>query len=88
VSNRKVLVVGGGIAGLTLTIALRRRGIDVDVVELQPQWNILGVGISLLTEYVGWLGVSLQLPVALAVLLIVILVRPAGLFGHVVVRRV
>jgi branched-chain amino acid transport system permease protein len=49
---------------------------------------ILGVGINLLTEYVGWLGSSLQLPVALAVLLIVILVKPAGLFGHVVVRRV
>jgi branched-chain amino acid transport system permease protein len=49
---------------------------------------ILGVGIELLTEYVGWLGSSLQLPVALAVLLIVILVKPNGLFGRVVVRRV
>ena len=46
-SNRRVLVVGGGIAGLTLAVALRRRDIAVDVVELQPQWNILGVGISL-----------------------------------------
>jgi 2-polyprenyl-6-methoxyphenol hydroxylase-like FAD-dependent oxidoreductase len=44
---RKVLVVGGGIAGLTLAVALRRRGIGVDIVELQPQWNVLGVGISL-----------------------------------------
>jgi len=44
---RKVLVVGGGIAGLTLAVALRRRGIDVDVVEIQPRWNVLGVGISL-----------------------------------------
>jgi 2-polyprenyl-6-methoxyphenol hydroxylase-like FAD-dependent oxidoreductase len=47
VSSRRVLVVGGGIAGLTLAVALRRRDIAVDVVELQPQWNILGVGISL-----------------------------------------
>ena len=46
-SSRKVLVVGGGIAGLTLSVALRRRGIAVDVVELQPRWDILGVGISL-----------------------------------------
>lgn len=45
--SKKILVVGGGIAGLTLAVALRRRGIDVDVVELEPQWNILGVGISL-----------------------------------------
>jgi 2-polyprenyl-6-methoxyphenol hydroxylase-like FAD-dependent oxidoreductase len=48
VSNRgKVLIVGGGIAGLTLAVALRRRGIAADVVEIAPQWNILGVGISL-----------------------------------------
>ncbi len=40
-------MVGGGIAGLTLAVALRRHDIAVDVVELQPQWNILGVGISL-----------------------------------------
>jgi 2-polyprenyl-6-methoxyphenol hydroxylase-like FAD-dependent oxidoreductase len=43
----RVLVVGGGIAGLTLAVALRRRDIAVDVVELAPHWNILGVGISL-----------------------------------------
>ena len=46
-SIRKVLVVGGGIAGLTLAVALRRRDIAVDVVELAPKWNVLGVGISL-----------------------------------------
>ena len=46
-ATHKVLVVGGGIAGLTLAVALRRRGIAADVVEIQPQWNILGVGISL-----------------------------------------
>ena len=44
---RNVLVVGGGIAGLTLAVALRRRGIGVDIVELAPRWNVLGVGISL-----------------------------------------
>lgn len=49
---------------------------------------IIGVGINLLTEYVSWLGTSLQLPLALAVLVIVLLIRPAGLFGRVVVRRV
>jgi len=47
VSSSKVLVVGGGIAGLALAVALRRRAVAVDIVELQPRWNVLGVGISL-----------------------------------------
>lgn len=50
---------------------------------------IIGVGISLLTGYASsFLGTELQLPLALAVLMLVLIFRPAGLFGHVVVRRV
>ena len=50
---------------------------------------LIGVGISLLSGYASsFLGTELQLPVALAVLLVVLVVRPAGLFGRVVVRRV
>jgi len=46
--NRRVLVVGGGISGLTLGIALRQRGIDVDLVELRPDLSQqAGVGLSL-----------------------------------------
>jgi 2-polyprenyl-6-methoxyphenol hydroxylase-like FAD-dependent oxidoreductase len=45
--GRKILIVGGGIAGLTLAVALRRRHIGVEIVEITPQWDILGVGISL-----------------------------------------
>jgi 2-polyprenyl-6-methoxyphenol hydroxylase-like FAD-dependent oxidoreductase len=41
----RVLVVGGGIGGLSATIALRARGIEVDVVERNPQWDVYGVGI-------------------------------------------
>lgn len=41
----RVLVVGGGIAGLSATLALRRRGIAVDVVEVNPKWDVYGVGI-------------------------------------------
>jgi 2-polyprenyl-6-methoxyphenol hydroxylase-like FAD-dependent oxidoreductase len=41
----RVLVVGGGIGGLTATIALRQRGFDVDVVERDPKWSVYGVGI-------------------------------------------
>lgn len=42
-----VLIVGGGIAGMTLAIALRRSGIGCEIVEISPQWAVLGVGISL-----------------------------------------
>ncbi|WLB50466.1 FAD-dependent monooxygenase [Bradyrhizobium sp. 521_C7_N1_3] len=43
---RNVLVVGGGIGGLTAAVALRRRGVAIDLVELSARWNIQGVGIS------------------------------------------
>ena len=42
-----VLIVGGGIAGLALGIALRRAGQAVELVELNPAWNVYGVGIIL-----------------------------------------
>jgi branched-chain amino acid transport system permease protein len=48
----------------------------------------LGVVINLLGTYVDFIGGELRLPAALTVLLIVLLVRPQGLFGHRVVRRV
>ena len=48
----------------------------------------LGVIINLLGAYVDFVGSELRLPTALAVLLLVLLIRPSGLFGHVVVRRV
>ena len=40
-----VLVVGGGIGGLAAAMALRRPGLDVDVVEKEPAWDVYGVGI-------------------------------------------
>jgi 2-polyprenyl-6-methoxyphenol hydroxylase-like FAD-dependent oxidoreductase len=44
-SVQRVLVVGGGIGGLATTIALRQRDIDVHLVELNPKWDVYGVGI-------------------------------------------
>ena len=40
-----VLVVGGGIAGLTSAIALGQRGFGVEIVEKDPDWTVYGVGI-------------------------------------------
>jgi branched-chain amino acid transport system permease protein len=49
---------------------------------------LLGVIINLLGRYVDFVGSDLRLPAALALLLVVLLIRPAGLFGHAVARRV
>jgi branched-chain amino acid transport system permease protein len=48
----------------------------------------LGVLLSMLGTYVHPVTPELRLPVALMILLVVLLVKPAGLFGRVVVRRV
>jgi 2-polyprenyl-6-methoxyphenol hydroxylase-like FAD-dependent oxidoreductase len=40
-----VLVIGGGIGGLTAAIALRQRGFAVVVIEQDPDWAVYGVGI-------------------------------------------
>ncbi|HUP31670.1 MAG TPA: branched-chain amino acid ABC transporter permease [Gaiellaceae bacterium] len=48
----------------------------------------LGVGLNLIGAYVDFVGADLRLPVALLVILVVLLVRPAGLFGKPVTRRV
>jgi 2-polyprenyl-6-methoxyphenol hydroxylase-like FAD-dependent oxidoreductase len=45
--SKKVLIVGGGIAGLTLAISLTRRGIACEIIESNPQWGVYGVGIIL-----------------------------------------
>lgn len=42
---QSVLIVGGGIAGLTAAIALRQRGIAVEIIEKDPDWSVYGVGI-------------------------------------------
>ena len=49
---------------------------------------VLGVLLNLVGTYVHWVGGELRLAVALAVILGVLIVRPAGLFGHAAVRRV
>jgi branched-chain amino acid transport system permease protein len=48
----------------------------------------LGVLLNMLGQYVHPVTSELRLPVALGILLVVLLVKPAGLFGKVVVRRV
>ena len=49
---------------------------------------ILGVLINLLGTYVDWIGTDLRLAVAFLIIILVLLVRPAGLFGRPRVARV
>jgi branched-chain amino acid transport system permease protein len=49
---------------------------------------LLGVAITVLGRYVGFIGDTLKLPTALLLILLVLLVKPNGLFGRVAVRRV
>jgi 2-polyprenyl-6-methoxyphenol hydroxylase-like FAD-dependent oxidoreductase len=44
----EILVVGGGIGGLTLALELRRRDIACRVFEAAPQISAVGVGVNLL----------------------------------------
>lgn len=49
---------------------------------------IVGVVENLVGTYVTFIGTELKLTVALAIIIVVLLVKPSGLFGRAVVRRV
>ncbi|MET3497169.1 FAD-dependent oxidoreductase [Variovorax boronicumulans] len=44
---RRILIIGGGFSGMSAAIDLRRRGAEVDLVEIDPGWRNYGAGISL-----------------------------------------
>jgi 2-polyprenyl-6-methoxyphenol hydroxylase-like FAD-dependent oxidoreductase len=46
VSVSSVLVVGGGITGSVLAVALAQRGVEVDLAEISPRWHGVGHGIT------------------------------------------
>src|SRR6266699_4699119 len=43
----RVLIIGGGLGGLTKTLALRQAGFDVQVFEAVPQIKIVGAGLAI-----------------------------------------
>jgi len=43
----RVLVVGAGIAGMAATIALRRNGVAVDLIDIDPDWKVAGAGLTI-----------------------------------------
>jgi len=42
----RILIVGGGIAGLTLATALHQRGMRAELIERSPAWHAVGAGIA------------------------------------------
>jgi len=42
----RILIVGGGIGGLTLATSLRRRGFFAELIERSPSWRPVGAGIA------------------------------------------
>jgi 2-polyprenyl-6-methoxyphenol hydroxylase-like FAD-dependent oxidoreductase len=51
-NNKKILIAGGGIGGLTAALSLYKAGFNVRVYESTPEIKPLGVGINLLPHAV------------------------------------
>jgi 2-polyprenyl-6-methoxyphenol hydroxylase-like FAD-dependent oxidoreductase len=58
----KLLIIGGGIGGLTTALSLHRGGIDVDIYEQAQELRELGVGINLLPHAIKELATIGLLP--------------------------
>jgi 2-polyprenyl-6-methoxyphenol hydroxylase-like FAD-dependent oxidoreductase len=46
-NKQPLLVVGGGIAGMSAAIAFRSAGAEVELVDLDPHWRVYGAGITI-----------------------------------------
>ncbi len=44
---KNALIIGGGIAGMSTAIELRKRGVAVDLVEIDKEWRVYGAGITI-----------------------------------------
>lgn len=43
----RVLVIGGGFSGMSVAIELRKRGVEVDLAEIDKGWRSYGAGITI-----------------------------------------
>jgi 2-polyprenyl-6-methoxyphenol hydroxylase-like FAD-dependent oxidoreductase len=44
---KKVLIVGGGIAGMASAIRFGEAGVAVDLIDIDPEWRVYGAGITI-----------------------------------------
>ena len=60
----EILVIGGGIGGLSSALALARRGLRARVLEKAPEFGEIGYGIQLgpnAYRMLDWLGVAKEI---------------------------
>jgi 2-polyprenyl-6-methoxyphenol hydroxylase-like FAD-dependent oxidoreductase len=72
VKLNRILIVGGGIAGMSAAIQCARAGYSVELIEKDPQWQVLGAGLTVL-------GSTLR---ALHYVGVITEVREAGYFAN------
>jgi 2-polyprenyl-6-methoxyphenol hydroxylase-like FAD-dependent oxidoreductase len=61
---QKVLIIGGGIAGMAAAIALSRRGIQTEIVEINREWSVYHAGIAVQGNFIramAALGIAEQI---------------------------
>ena len=46
-AGKKVLIIGAGTAGMAATITLSRIGLNVDLIDINPNWGALGAGLTI-----------------------------------------
>ena len=46
-SAMKVLIVGGGIGGMSAAIALAKAGHATEIIDIDPEWRVYGAGITI-----------------------------------------
>ncbi|OAL78389.1 oxidoreductase [Acinetobacter sp. SFB] len=46
-AGKKALIIGAGTAGMASAITLSRIGIDIDLIDINPNWGALGAGLTI-----------------------------------------
>lgn len=46
-AGKKVLIIGAGTAGMASAITLSRIGLNVDLIDINPNWGALGAGLTI-----------------------------------------
>jgi 2-polyprenyl-6-methoxyphenol hydroxylase-like FAD-dependent oxidoreductase len=41
------LIIGGGIGGMAAAISLAKRGVSVELIDIDPEWRVYGAGITI-----------------------------------------